>query len=81
MITKQEIDNLYLEAITYHNELAESKKLDASKLMVFITAGLDFLVWCSQHLYDDKGKISIPIWKWLKIIAAIRKFLSDIKKV
>ncbi len=46
-----------------------------------IVAALKLLLWILDNLFNEDGKLSIPIWKWPKVVMAVRDFINDLKKV
>ena len=46
-----------------------------------LAAVLKFLIWILENLLDENGKLSIPIWKWPKVVMAVRDFIKDLKQM
>ena len=63
-----ELRKIDLEALDHYEELHIQGKAEQSSFMTAIVAMLKLLVWCVENLFDEKGKLSIPIWKWPKVM-------------
>jgi hypothetical protein len=37
---------------------------------------IEFLIWVKNNLFNEKGKFSFPITKWLGAVSAIRKMIK-----
>lgn len=42
---------------------------------------LEFLIWCRNNLFNESGKISIPILKWLSVIKKVKEFITNISNL